>query len=321
MKAGAGRALFAFSLLCVALVGAGALAQQGDASRVATPSETATQAPPSRIYRLLSADDLLLLDTTKGRVVIEILPELAPDIAVEVRALARQGFFDDMAFDRVIDGFRVELALPPAGEAEEGAADGGGPPAPAYVSAPALVEVADSDRGRASLYPFQADAYRGKDAIDFGIYKGLPVASSGDAAWPTHCPGVASYEPAAAPGDAPRLFIMRGDAPALDAAARPWGVVVSGLEVVYDLAVGDAQRSGFEPDRLLAVRVASDAPWTSFEAREDVAVLTVLDETGPGFAGFVASLREELERDPRVCEIRLPMGPSASGLIARSDGP
>jgi peptidylprolyl isomerase len=314
-------------VLCAAAAGASSRAQD-EAAPLDGAGWSARPERPSSSLRLLAPDDILILDTTKGRIVIEILPELAPDVAAEIRSLARQGAFDRAPFDRVVDGFRAEIALPSASAARLTS-----DVAPSFEFAPVLVAVADSDRGRAGSRSSYQTAAADDGGLAFGIYKGAPIATRVEAAapapgepapdepvWATHCPGVASYEPPQVSGEPGRIFIMRGDAPAIDGHARPWGMVVSGLEVVYDLAVGDAQTPGFEPDRMLAVRVAADGTWTSFEAREDVAVLTLLDETGPGFAGFVASLREELGRPPRLCEIRLPLGPPTSGLLARATG-
>ena len=46
---------------------------------------------------------------------------------------------------------------------------------------------------------------------------------------------------------------MLGEAPGLDSDAEAWGRVIDGLDVLYDLAVGDALSSGFEPDRMTRV--------------------------------------------------------------------
>jgi peptidylprolyl isomerase len=57
-------------------------------------------------------ENTLVLETTKGRVVIETLPELAPDHVARVKELAREGFYDGLAFHRVIDGFMAQTGCP-----------------------------------------------------------------------------------------------------------------------------------------------------------------------------------------------------------------
>jgi len=61
------------------------------------------------------SDDLentLYLDVPAGRVVIDLLPELAPNHVARIKELARQGFYDGIAFHRVIEGFMVQTGCP-----------------------------------------------------------------------------------------------------------------------------------------------------------------------------------------------------------------
>lgn len=63
----------------------------------------------------VSAADLentLYLDVPKGRVVIELRPDLAPKTVARVKELARKGFYDGLKFHRVIDGFMAQTGDP-----------------------------------------------------------------------------------------------------------------------------------------------------------------------------------------------------------------
>ncbi|MGH7032896.1 MAG: peptidylprolyl isomerase [Stellaceae bacterium] len=63
----------------------------------------------------VSAADLentLYLDVPKGRVVIELRPDLAPKTVARIKELARRGFYDGLAFHRVIDGFMAQTGDP-----------------------------------------------------------------------------------------------------------------------------------------------------------------------------------------------------------------
>jgi peptidyl-prolyl cis-trans isomerase A (cyclophilin A) len=51
------------------------------------------------------------LDTTKGKVVIEVRREWSPEGADRFYNLVKIGFFDDVAFFRAIDGFMVQFGL------------------------------------------------------------------------------------------------------------------------------------------------------------------------------------------------------------------
>ncbi|HEY3918550.1 MAG TPA: peptidylprolyl isomerase [Stellaceae bacterium] len=63
----------------------------------------------------VSAADLentLYLDVPKGRVVIELRPDLAPVTVARIKELTRQGFYNGLAFHRVIDGFMAQTGDP-----------------------------------------------------------------------------------------------------------------------------------------------------------------------------------------------------------------
>ncbi len=58
------------------------------------------------------AGETLVLETTKGRVVIALRPDLAPKHVERITTLAKQGFYDGVAFHRVIDGFMAQTGCP-----------------------------------------------------------------------------------------------------------------------------------------------------------------------------------------------------------------
>jgi peptidylprolyl isomerase len=57
-------------------------------------------------------ENTLVLETTHGRVVIELLPDLAPNHVARIKDLAGQGFYDGVVFHRVIDGFMAQTGDP-----------------------------------------------------------------------------------------------------------------------------------------------------------------------------------------------------------------
>jgi len=54
----------------------------------------------------------LILETTKGRVVVGLRPDLAPNHVERIKTLAGQGFYDGVPFHRVIDGFMAQTGDP-----------------------------------------------------------------------------------------------------------------------------------------------------------------------------------------------------------------
>ena len=57
-------------------------------------------------------EDTLVLETTQGRVVIELRPDLAPNHVARIKELAGQGFYDGVVFHRVIEGFMAQTGDP-----------------------------------------------------------------------------------------------------------------------------------------------------------------------------------------------------------------
>ena len=57
-------------------------------------------------------ENTLILETTKGRVVIELRPDLAPQHVERIKMLAREKFYDGIVFHRVIDGFMAQTGCP-----------------------------------------------------------------------------------------------------------------------------------------------------------------------------------------------------------------
>jgi peptidylprolyl isomerase len=61
---------------------------------------------------MASPENTLVLDTSKGRVVIAMRPDLAPGHVARIKELVREGFYDGLVFHRVIDGFMAQTGCP-----------------------------------------------------------------------------------------------------------------------------------------------------------------------------------------------------------------
>jgi peptidylprolyl isomerase len=61
---------------------------------------------------MAKSEDTLILDTSKGRVVIEMRPDLAPGHVARIKQLVSEGFYDGIVFHRVIDGFMAQTGCP-----------------------------------------------------------------------------------------------------------------------------------------------------------------------------------------------------------------
>ncbi|MFL5222545.1 MAG: peptidylprolyl isomerase [Microvirga sp.] len=57
-------------------------------------------------------ENMLQLETTRGPVTIAMRPDLAPTHVARIKELVREGFYDGIAFHRVIDGFMAQTGCP-----------------------------------------------------------------------------------------------------------------------------------------------------------------------------------------------------------------
>jgi len=56
----------------------------------------------------LDKANAIVIDTTKGRVVVQLRADLAPHHAERIKQLARDGYYNNVPFHRVIDGFMAQ---------------------------------------------------------------------------------------------------------------------------------------------------------------------------------------------------------------------
>src|SRR6202049_4616872 len=56
----------------------------------------------------LDKPNAIVIDTTKGRVVFKLRTDLAPKHAERIKQLARDGYYNNVPFHRVIEGFMAQ---------------------------------------------------------------------------------------------------------------------------------------------------------------------------------------------------------------------
>ena len=262
----------------------------------ATPIPAAPTASASE-WRAVAPENLLVIDTNKGRILVELAPEVAPGHVERIRLLAGRGFFDGLLWHRVIDQFMAQTGDPlGTGEGQSFHPD----------------LKAEFTFRRDGQTPFTAVAAPAGAVL--GFLHSLPVQTQPDAymattadkkvhAWGLYCPGVAGMARDEAPDSAnSQFFLMRQPYPSLDKRYTIWGRVVSGLDVVRSLKASpnpDGIVTG--PDKMTRVRVASDLP-----AAERPTV-QVLDTTSARFRTLAEATRQAKGADFSVCDIDLPV--------------
>ena len=166
-------------------------------------------------------EDTMIIELKDGEVVIALRPDLAPKHVEQIKALVRDGQYDNVAFHRVIDGFMAQTGDVEFGDLEQG-----------YNSQRA-------GTGGSSLGNIEAEF--SSESFDRGTI-GMARSQSPDSA-------------------NSQFFIMFAPAPHLDGSYTVVGEVESGMEFVDNIKRGSATQNGAvtDPDRMISVRIASDA--------------------------------------------------------------
>ncbi len=241
---------------------------------------------------MVAPEDALVIDTSKGRIIVEMVPEAAPRHVERIRKLARARLYDGLVFFRVIDWFMDQTGDP------KNTGDGGS-------TEPNLKAEFTFRRG-----PELAFAAASSPAgTQTGLVKSLPVISQAAsfmnltsdkkvAAWGTYCPGVAGMARDDDPDSAnSQFFLMRQTYPSLDKRYTAWGRVVVGLDVVRAIKTGEPVQ---DPDRMLKVQVLADIP----EAERPK--VYVQNPAGPAFRRTLAQVRKAKGADFSICDVELP---------------
>jgi peptidylprolyl isomerase len=243
-------------------------------------------------WRPLDPDNTLLIETSKGAIVVEMRPEIAPLAVARIKLLAREGVYDGLLFHRVIENFVDQTGNP---NNRDGGVSRHPDLTPEFTfrlkgDTPHIVvrQASDGIEGFIGALPFAAasdlEAERNREA--------------GRLAWGAYCPGVAGMGRQEAPTTAnSEIFFMRAASRRLDRDYTAWGRVVRGLDVVRAVAVGEPP---VNPDRMIRVRVVADLP-TSERPR-----IEVLDEAGQAFTALVEKTRKARGADFTVCDLEVP---------------
>ena len=102
----------AAAVLAAALFAMPAAAQEAGGTPPPPPAPTPETTIAAAEWRAVPAENLLVIDTTKGRILLELAPEVAPLHVERIKLLARRGFYDNIPWHRVIDTFMAQTGDP-----------------------------------------------------------------------------------------------------------------------------------------------------------------------------------------------------------------
>jgi peptidylprolyl isomerase len=279
----------------------------------AQPSDWRPLDPENTLYLELGKPEVQASGAggLRARVIIELAPDFAPRHVRNVKALAREHYFDGLVILRCQDNYVVQWGDPnaekPALRRELHQAQRTLPP--------------EFDRPLDQALPFtrlpDGDVY----APEVGFSSGFPVARDPATGkmWLVHCYGMvgAGRDTPIDSGGGTELYVVIGHAPRhLDRNVTLLGRVVQGMELLSGLPRGGGALGFYEKPELQvpikSLRVAADVPATERTALE------VLRTDSPIFQNLVQSRRnrhEEWFHLPagriELCNVPIPVRPAS----------
>jgi len=244
-------------------------------------------------WRAVDPENTLVIDTNKGRIIVELAPTLAPLHVQQIKILARRGFYNNRSFFRVIDEFMAQTGDPQ---------DNGTGQSDLPNLQPEFTFQRGRDAGFAQISP-------GNSPQPVGFIGATPVRTQPDAmmalmatgkvsAQGIFCPGVAGMARGEelASGNS-QFFLMRSTTVELNGSYTVFGRVVAGLDVVRSIKTGEPVPQ--PQDKMTTVRVLADIPAGE---RPDVQVLRT---DSPAFQAQAAA---QIAADPNfdICDLEIP---------------
>jgi peptidylprolyl isomerase len=239
-------------------------------------------------WRRLDPENTLYAEFASGRVVIELAPTFAPKHVANVKALAREGYYDGLAIVRVQDNYVVQWADP---DAEK-------PELARKIQHASKTLPAEFDRALDPKLPFTRLPDKDVYAREVGFSYGFPVARDRRSGkmWLVHCYGMvgAGRDNARDSGGGTELYVVIGHAPRhLDRNVTLLGRVIQGMELLSGLPRGTGAMGFYNKAEqrvpIKAIRVAADVPEAE---RID---LEIMRTDTPAFADLIESRRNRRE--------------------------
>lgn len=226
-------------------------------------------------WRDVEPENLVVMDTSHGRLLLELAPAFAPKHVERFRALVRAKFYDGQSFYRVIDGFVAQGGI---GEGDDKKTPEW-PPLKAEFDRPIHDDVTFTALGSPDLF-----------AREVGHVDGFPVGRDWDQGrmWILHCPGTLAMARDNDPDTgATEFYVPIGHGPRrLDRNLTAFGRVLDGMQYLQKLNRGDPKvesgviQDAAKRDPIVRVQMAADM------AKDERPRVQVMDTASKAFAAF-----------------------------------
>jgi peptidylprolyl isomerase len=271
------------------------------AKKLLTPNDIVAQSPAGA-WKTIPADDLMVIDLANGgRVVIELAPAFAPVHVANIKALAREGYWNGASVYRVQDNYVAQWGLNESNK-----------PWPKGVSPKPPAEYTRALKGLKITLLGSSDAY----APGAGFADGWPVAYSAKGGWAdlAHCYGSVGVGRDLSPdtGTGGELYAVIGNAPRqLDRNIALVGRVIDGIDRFSTLPRG-TEALGFYKDKaqyvpIASIRLASEMP----DGRPAYEVMDTQSATFASYLKLRANRHDDFYIRPAggvdLCNVQVPV--------------
>lgn len=237
-------------------------------------------------WRVLDPENTLVIDTSKGRLMIEMRPEMAPKSVERVKMLAREKIYNGLQFHRVIENFVAQTGNP-------NNKDNGKTAYPNLAPEMKFKHQPSSSAAWASNASDTATGFLG--SVPFQT---LPVSKEEKtfSGWGAHCAGVMGMG-----RDAPldsansEFYFMLASSHDMDHEYTVVGRVVVGMDVLLAIKHGEPPAN---PDIMQSVHVLADLPAAG---RPKVSLMT-----GQALSTLINEVRHKKGADFSVCDVLVP---------------
>jgi len=207
---------------------------------------------PAQDWREPDPENTLYLELSRGRVIIELAPRIAPQHVVNIKTLARAHYFDGLAIVRAQDNYVIQWNDPDHHR-----------PIPGGVR-----KVIEFTAAAGANERFQPLSSRDVYASEVGFLDEFPAGRDPQShtVWLAHCygmVGVGRDDPAESDGT--EMYAVIGHAPRqLDRNVSLVGRVLQGMELLSTLPRGNGEMGFYAAPQplvpILSMRVAADVP-------------------------------------------------------------
>jgi peptidylprolyl isomerase len=255
------------------------------AAQAQTPPAAPAQATAD--WRTMDPQNVLVVDTTKGRLIVELRPDIAPLAVARIKTLARRGYYNGSLFYRVLKDFVAQT-----GDKGERQFTSDLP----NLKAEFTFSAKPADYAFVGSFPGGEVGFVGTMPVQIEKLPNGQVTKG----WPLFCQGVAAMPHTNADINSAnsQLYYMRQPAPSLEQKYTAFGRLLEGLEAVRAMKDGEPPA---DPDKMTRVRVLADIPAAQRP------VVQALDAHSPSFTGIVQQTARAKGAAFSLCDVQIPV--------------